>query len=263
MKIRNALIVGAAALFVAAGADAATVPAGWVAQGNAGSTVPDGNISAPPEQGPGYYYVSTYQGEAGVGGLPGVGGLGQPTNGSVVTTNSFTALAGEMLEFYFNYLTSDGAGYADYGWARLLDENDEQAALLFTARTTPNGNSVPGYSMPAPEATLDPDQVDIDPGTDWSIIGSSSGSCWSTGCGHTGWVKSTYSFLYDGTYKLQFGVTNWDDQAYDSALAFAGAKVGDVIITPPLSPVPLPAAGWMLLVGLGATGMVARRRRQS
>jgi hypothetical protein len=31
----------------------------------------------------------------------------------------FAATAGTALNFYFNYVTSDGAGFADYGWAEL------------------------------------------------------------------------------------------------------------------------------------------------
>lgn len=175
-------------------------------------------------------------------------------------------MAGETLEFFFNYLTSDGAGYADYGWAQLLTEAGDPAVLLFTARTTPSGSSVLGFAMPNPGATLEPANVGIYPGTNWpganwDVIGGSSGNCYSIGCGHTGWVKSSYQFTSDGDYKLLFGVTHWDDQAYSSALAFAGAKIGDVVVTPPISPAPLPAAGWLLLAGLGATGLVGRRRK--
>ncbi|MFV0302685.1 MAG: NF038132 family protein, partial [Paracoccus sp. (in: a-proteobacteria)] len=207
-------------------------------------------------------YVSTVDGVDGVGALPGVGGDGDPTSGSVVTTNSFTAAVGESLEFFFNYVTSDGAGYADYGWARLLDSTGNQAALLFTARTTPGGSSVPGFGMPAPEATLTPDTVSIYPGTVWDVLGvDDSGDCYATGCGHTGWVQSTYAFTTAGEYKLQFGVTNWSDTAYDSGMAFAGAKVGNVIITPPPSAVPLPASGVLLVAGMGAIAAIRRRKR--
>lgn len=257
------LVAGSiAALLLSVSAQAATLPAGWVVEGNAGTSSPNGDVASPPEQGPGYYYVSTSAGAAGVGALPGVGGAGTPTNGSVVTTNSFLASAGEKLEFFFNYVTSDGAGYADYGWARVVNNVGDQVALLFTARTTPSGSSVPGFSMPDPEATLEPANVAIFSGTAWDALGSSSGTCFAAGCGHTGWVKSTYAFAAGGEYKLQFGVTNWNDAIYHTGLAFAGAKVGDVIITPPPDPaaIPLPASGLLLLAGFAGLAGVRRRK---
>ncbi|HUX29311.1 MAG TPA: hypothetical protein VMV78_01650 [Thiobacillus sp.] len=62
--------------------------------------------------------------------------------------------SGDELEFNFNFATPDGAGYADYGWARLLDSSSSVVAPLFTARTTPEGNSVPGFDMPVIDATI-------------------------------------------------------------------------------------------------------------
>lgn len=266
----KATYLAAAAAFavMAAGAQASTLPAGWVAEGNAGTSSPNGDVGAPPAQGPGYYYVSTNTGLDGVGALPGVGGSGSPQNGSVLTTSSFAAEGGEVLEFYFNYVTSDGSGFADYGWARVLDASTkDQVALLFTARTTPSGSSVPGFEMPNPEATLNPTTVEIAAGASvWDVLGGSSGGCYNgvnAGCGSTGWVQSTYTFNTAGTYLLQFGVTNWNDINFDSGMAFAGAKIGDVIITPPVdpAPVPLPASALLLGAGMGALGLLRRRSR--
>ncbi|MDO5648502.1 NF038132 family protein [Paracoccus sp. (in: a-proteobacteria)] len=248
---------------IATGAHAASLPADWVVDGNAGVAMPDGIMTAPPEQGPGYYYVTTFEGKYGVGALPGVGGSGTPIDGSTLTTSSFAAKAGDVLTFFFNYVTSDGAGYADYGWARLLNTAGDQAALLFTARTTPGGNSVPGFSMPDAQATLEPGVVDIIAGSPvWSVLGSESGTCYSVGCGYTGWVKSTYEFLNDGDFNLQFGVTNWSDTNYASAMAFAGAQIAGVDITPPTqpAPVPLPASAALLLAGMGALAATRRRK---
>ncbi len=43
--------------------------------------------------------------------VPGInGGIGN-TNGSILRSDSFTAGAGDMLQFDFNYVTTDGAGF--------------------------------------------------------------------------------------------------------------------------------------------------------
>lgn len=264
--LTTAAVLGALAVPVSAATIQGDLPTGWVGVGNAGSGTPDGDIGAAPTTSGNYTYVSTDGGVGGVGSLSGVGGDGDPTDGSTLTTSIFSAAAGDTLQFFFNYLTSDGSGYADYAWARLLDDSANQVALLFTARTTPGGNTVPGFEMPDPEATLTPASVSIiDGATDWTAIGLSSGLCFNglgNGCGSTGWVESNYVVGAAGDYQLQFGVTNWDDTAYDSGMAIAGANIGGVSIDPDddLPPVPLPAAGWMLLAGLG--GIAAMRRRK-
>lgn len=271
LRTASGLLAGLALLATTSLTQAATVdgniPTGWIANGTAGTGTADGDVVAAPTVSGGYTYVSTSGGTNGVGALAGVGGDGTPTNGSNLTTSVFTASAGDVLQFFFNYVTSDGAGYADYAWARVLDTMDTQVALLFTARTTPGGNSVPGFAMPTPEATLDPADVLItDNATIWSALDGDSGGCFSTGCGLTGWVESNYTLALAGDYKLQFGVTNWDDTAYASGLAIAGANIGGVAIDPtdpvdPPSTVPLPAAGWLLIAGLGGLSALRRRRK--
>ncbi|MDO5706421.1 MAG: NF038132 family protein [Paracoccus sp. (in: a-proteobacteria)] len=241
-------------------AQAATLPADWTVVGNAGIGGANGVVTAPSATDSGYYYVSTFGGPQGGGQLPGLGG----TNGSTVTTGAFAAAAGDALEFLFNYVTSDGAGYADYGWARVIDAvSNSQVALLFTARTTPGGDTVPGFGMPQPEATMVPADTPIIPGGPvWDVLGSDSGNCYDLGCGYTGWIKSTYQFQNDGLYQLQFGVSNWSDTSWHSGMAFSGAIVGNVVITPPVdpSPVPLPASALLLAGGVAAMGALRRRR---
>lgn len=238
------------------------LPAGWTAVGNAGTLGADGVVSLAPSGGSQYGYVSSVNGVNGVA-LPGVGGSGTGTDGSTLRSVVFSAAAGDDLKFFFNYVTSDGAGFADYAWARLLDSTQAEVALLFTARTAPNGSIVPGFSMPAPTATLTPSSVPIIGGAPvWSALGPDSGRCYSGGCGYTGWVQSNYQIAAAGNYILEFGVTNWQDTAYDSGLAFDGITIGGVVIGDPGNNVPEPAM--LALLGLGFAGAaVAGRRRKA
>jgi hypothetical protein len=65
-----------------------------------------------------YIYVTT-EGSTFEG--PGLGlGIGEETNGSVLTTLSFTANAGDTLKYYFNYVAFDGTeSYVEYAYAYL------------------------------------------------------------------------------------------------------------------------------------------------
>lgn len=243
---------------VQAGAFDGGIPATWTCTGNCGSLGPDGVVTSSPEGG-NYGYIASNTGILGLG-LPGVGGSGSSTDGSRLRSGIFSAAAGDDLEFYFNYVTSDGAGYADYAWVRLLNSDLSEAALLFTARTTPGGDTVPGFSMPplAAGVTLDPASTPINHGAPvWSPLGGYSGSCFSTGCGYTGWIKMSYNIAAAGDYILEFGVVDWNDQIYDSGLAFDGILVaGKPIDT---STVPEPAT--LALLGLGLAGLGFMRRK--
>ena len=222
--------------------------------GNCGTAGANGVVTAPPG-GTTYSYVSTDGGVAGGGQLPGEGG----TNGSTYTTSVFTAAAGDPLNFYFNYVTSDGSGFADYAWAALLTAALDPVAILFTARTQPSGTIVPGQDLPGVEATLNPASVPIIPGGPvWSPLGSDSGDCYAAGCGYTGWINSTYNIADAGNYVLAFGVSNWTDTAYDSGMAFSGITVAGV---PVGNAVPEPGTWAMMLLGFGAVGFAMRRRR--
>ena len=225
--------------------------------GNCGTLGADGVVTAPPG-GTTYSYVSTSGGAAGGGQLPGEGG----TNGSTYTTAVFSAAAGDPLNFYFNYVTSDGSGFADYAWAALLTATLDPVAILFTARTQPDGSIVPGFDLPGVEATLTPASVPIiDGGPAWSPLGGSSGACFNgtgQGCGYTDWVSSTYDIANAGNYVLAFGVTNWDDTAFHSGMAFSGITVAGVPVD---NAVPEPGTWAMMLLGFGAVGFAMRRRR--
>jgi PEP-CTERM motif len=247
-------------------AAADSIPSGWTCSGNCGSSGADGVVTLSPTGNSSYQWVSTTNGLNGVGALPS-GALGHETNGSTLATSVFSANAGTALSFYFNYVTSDGAGFSDYAWAELFNSSKTPVALLFTARTEPTGSIVPGTGLPNPLATLHPGSVPIiGGGPTWSPLGSSSGTCFDAGCGYTGWVNSSYVIPTAGNYFLEIGVTNWLDTQFDSGLAVDGVSVGGVPITPPPGggsppPTSTPEPGTLALLSVGLAGLVARKRK--
>jgi hypothetical protein len=253
----------AAAAVLAVGAQAASaqtfsggIPAGWVCAGNCGAAGADGVVTLAPSGGSQYGYVTTAGGVTGVSPFVGLGG---ETTGSKLTSTSFAAAVGDSIDFRFNYITSDGAGFADYAWARLIRASDStQVAILFTARTRESGSIIPGFGLPAAQATINPTDVGIiGGGPAWSPLAGDSGRCWSAGCGYTGWVNSTYELTETGSFRLEFGVVNWDDELFQSGMAFDGITIAGV----PLIPEPETYA--LMLAGLGAVGFVARRRKSA
>jgi len=187
--------------------------------GNCGTMGANGVVTAAPSGAASYQYISTYNGITGAGQLPGIGG----NNGSQLTTTAFNAIAGSVLSFNFNYVTTDGGGYTDYAWAQVQTPSGTVVATLITARTATSGSVIPGVGLPATEATLTPASVPIIGSAPvWSGLGSSSGGCFDIGCGYTGWVNSSYTLTSGGTYVLVFGVSNWSDGLYQSGLAIDG-----------------------------------------
>ncbi|MBP7830717.1 MAG: NF038132 family protein [Kiritimatiellae bacterium] len=212
---------------------------GWVGEGTYGVSGSNGVVTASPFSSQ-YGWVSTASGIPDMG-LTGIGGSGGPTTGSRIRTPVFPGDTGQELTFYFNYVTSDGSGYSDYAWARLLDTNLNEVALLFTARTTVGGDTVPGFSMPAPVATLVPASTPIvSDGPVWSPLAESSGTCFGNGCGHTGWIQARYALPAGGRFILEIGVVNWNDSDYQSGIAFDGVLLDGQDIQEP-TPVTLTA----------------------
>jgi hypothetical protein len=253
MKFAAISVMAAAAIISAQGAMAAPITVG-----NSGVAGPNGVVTAPPADGPNYRYVSTFGGVAGAGQIAGAGG----TTGSSYTTDVFTANSGSILTFYFNYVTSDGAGFSDYAWSALLDSSGASVVdYIFSARTTPTGNTVPGFGLPGLNATLSPSSTPIIPGGPvWAQLGGSSGDCFAAGCGYTGWIQATYTIATAGNYRIGFGVTNSIDGAFQSGMAFTSSIVDGEVIDPTPA-IPEPSTWAMLIAGFGLVGAAARRRR--
>lgn len=266
--IATGMTIGACASF------AAPLPAGWTSTGNAGTnTAADGVVTLAPGF-DSYQWVSSEDGVDDGGDLPVAGDLvGNETNGSQASTPIFDYLAGDDLNFFFNYITSDGSSsFTDYAWAALFTESGAFDRYIFTARTTPEGDTVPGFGLPplGAGASLNPAATPIIAGSvaaggpAFSPLGGSSGDCFAVGCGHTGWIGLDFTFSAAGSGFLGFGVTNVSDTGFDSALAVAGVSINDVPIEPPIEPpMGVPVPGTIALLGLGLAGIGWRRRKEA
>jgi hypothetical protein len=265
MTFRGSNLLSTSAMLAASGLTSLLLvgtAAAAVCVGNCGTSGADGAVNLSPSGNSSYQYVSTNGGVTGAGQISGVGG----TDGSQFSTSPFLASANAPLQFYFNYVTTDGAQYADYGFAQLLTASGSLVATLFTARTTVTGNTSPGFGLPSNNATLTPSATPIVPGGPiWSKLGSDSGQCFDAGCGSTGWIRSNYTIGSAGSYILHFGATNFLDTIYDSGLAFDGLTIGGLPIegggvTPA---VPEPSTWAMMILGFVGLGMIGYRRRKT
>ncbi len=244
-------LAGAALLAFGSAAQASTCI------GTCGTSGANGVVGLSGSSNSTYQYVTTANGTTGAGQISGVGG----TNGSQYTSNVFTAAANDPLTFLFNYVTSDGAGWADYAWAELKTAAGAHVAYLFTARTEPSGNTSPGFGLPSNSSSLTPASSAIQSGTQWAPLSESSGACYASGCGNTGWIRSNYTIAAAGAYEVVYGVTNWGDRAYQSGLAFDALAVNGTAV--PVAGVPEPATWLMMLLGFGLIGGAMRQRRNT
>ncbi len=238
----------------------------WTCTGHCGTRGAGGDVGLSPVGSAQYGYVTTNGSQAhqvsplNIVESGGGGSTFTQTNGSAWLSAPFALTGAQAVDVWFNYVSTDGKGFDDYAWARLVNAGTgATAAWLFTARSTNSNkqNIVPGDVVDRQD--FDPDVVIVDyanfdfntrntaPGgqpIDWEPLGIWNGTCWrdkAEGCGFTGWLHSHLT-PGAGSYRLQVGVVNFGDEIYDSGLAFDLQSLS--------APVPEPASWLMLAAGL-------------
>ena len=120
---------------------------------------------------------------------------------------------------------------------------------------------IPGFNMPVPTGTLNPSTANYPAWTHhvvaarflfWSLLHRPRR--WGAKPPDGSVPASPLDAA--GNYFLLFGVTNWNDQFFDSGLAIDGVTVDGEPIT---ARTPEPAS--LLLLGIGAVPLLLKRRR--
>ena len=232
-----AAALSACCVIVAPGsALAGSLPAGWTCSGSCGTDGADGDVPLSPLGNPAYEYLTTTGAPMGVGWNP--YGSASPTNGSELITNTFSAVTGQNLNYYFDFITSDGGQYADNAWAALYSATSGLPVAELWNITTAQSTYNIGLST-----------------VSW--LGSWSGQCFAGGCGTTGWEQVNYTVTANDNYYLAFGVTNSLDELYDTGMAVDGVSIGGQSITVGVVPEP---PSW-ILVGAALVGVFGAGRR--
>ncbi len=233
------------------------IPSGWVCTGSCNAPSPSGNTSTSS--------VNIHKDSR-------VSNLDRATNGSPVRSSglrissklvstTFTVAAGNKLEFYFNYMSTDGAGFGANGWTRLLNASyNKMAALLFTIRTKAGGDNSRTQEPIIPKAP-----IILGTGADgepiWSALDADSGICYSVGCGYTDWELSSYAISTEENYRLEDGATNVGEE-FNLSIALNNLNRAGQLANQP-STVPIPAAIWLFGTVITGLGFYVRRKQQS
>lgn len=135
---------------------------------------------------------------------------GQQTNGSTWTSGPFNATAGDQIDVWFNYASTDGKGFDDYAWGLLAGCRQRRPGglalhgtqLQFQHRQHRAGRRGDEEGIDPRDRIVNYDSYKftsktVDDPIDWQPLGGSNGTCWrdnAAGCGFTGWLQSCHAF---------------------------------------------------------------------